>query len=263
VIAVDAAHSFQPFGLAHLLVIAVTIALPFILAAFVRKSRWPRSERVIARLLAVFLLFNYLGYELYLIVTGGLVWQKALPFQLCDWAMITVIVAMLTGRERWLEVAYFWGIGGTAQAILTPDLKYAFPDIRFLTFFMAHSGIVIAIAFVMIMRGFRPYWSSIWRTFAWSELYFVLAFITDLVTGQNYGYLWRKPEATSLLSLLSDHWAVYLLQLHLLALLFFFALYCPFWIYDLATRRRSHAGSTAHAHLLAGKASREANQDYS
>src|SRR5438105_10362387 len=141
----DAAHPFQPFGLAHLLVIAATIALPFILAAFARKSPWPRSERVIARLLAVFLLFNYLGYEIYLVATAGLVWQKALPFQLCDWAMITIIVAMLTGRERWLEVAYFWGIGGTAQAILTPDLKYAFPDVRFLTFFMAHSGIVIAI----------------------------------------------------------------------------------------------------------------------
>ena len=237
----DAAHAFRPFGLGHLVVILLTIALPFVLAAFVRKSRWPRSERIIARLLAVTLAVNYLGYEIYLALAAGLSWQKALPFQLCDWAMIAIIVALLTGRERWLEVAYFWGIGGTAQAILTPDLKYAFPDIRFLSFFIAHSGIVVGIAFVMILRGFRPHFSSIWCTFAWSELYFVMTIVVDVLTGVNYGYLLRKPEASSLLSLLSDYRPLYIFQMHLLAIFFYLVLYSPFAIYDLGARTRSGA----------------------
>jgi hypothetical integral membrane protein (TIGR02206 family) len=233
--------AFRAFGPAHLVVIALTIALPFVLAAFVRKTRWPRCERIVGRLLAALLLVNYLGYEIYLGVTAGLSWEKALPFQLCDWAMIAIIVALLTGRERWLEVAYFWGIGGTAQAILTPDLKYAFPDIRFLSFFIAHSGIVIGIAFVMIMRGFRPHISSIWRTFAWSELYFALTIAVDSITGVNYGYLLHKPEASSLLSYLSDQRALYIFQMHLLALAFFCALYLPFALYDLVTGNKKHA----------------------
>lgn len=228
----DAARAFRPFGLAHLVVIALTISLPFVCATFARKSRWPRSERLIARLLAGLLLFNYLGYEIYLATTVGLAWQKALPVQLCDWAMVAITVALLTGRERWLEVAYFWGIGGTLQAILTPDLKYAFPDVRFLTFFIAHSGIVVAIAFMMIMQQFRPHWISIVRTFAWSELYFVLAISVDLLTGENYGYLLHKPSAASLLDALSDNRIVYILQMHLLALIFFFVLYLPFAVND-------------------------------
>jgi hypothetical integral membrane protein (TIGR02206 family) len=238
----DAARAFRPFGLAHLIVIALTISLPFVFAAFARKSRWPRSERIIARLLAGLLLFNYVGYEIYLALTAGLEWQKALPFQLCDWAMVAILVALLTGRERWLEVAYFWGIGGTLQAILTPDLKYAFPDIRFLTFFIAHSGIVIAIAFMMIMKNFRPHWISIVRTFAWSELYFALAITVDLITGENYGYLLHKPAAASLLDALSDNRVVYILQMHLLALIFFFVLYLPFALYDLIRGNASHEG---------------------
>ena len=169
--AMAGAAAFRPYGLAHLIVIALTISLPFVLASFVRKSRWAQSERVMARLLAGMLLVNYLGYEIYLAMTAGLALPKALPFQLCDWAMVTIMVALLTGRERWLEVAYFWGIGGTLQAILTPDLKYPFPDIRFVTFFVAHSGIVIAIAFMMIIKKFRPHWMSIVRTFAWTELF--------------------------------------------------------------------------------------------
>ena len=233
----DAARAFQPFGFAHLTVITLTLALPFVFAAFVRRSRWPRSERLIGQLLAAMLLLNYAGYEIYLATTVGLEWKKALPFQLCDWAMISIVVALLTGRERWLEVAYFWGIGGTLQAILTPDLKYAFPHIRFITFFVAHSGIVIAIIFMMIVKKFRPHWFSIVRVFLWSELYFVLTITVDLLTGENYGYLLHQPAAASLLDLLSHNRVVYILEMHLLALLFYFALYLPFAIYDLVRRK--------------------------
>jgi hypothetical integral membrane protein (TIGR02206 family) len=238
---VPAAQAFRPFGLAHLVVIALTVSLPFVLAAFVRKSRWPRSERLIGQFFAVLLLMNYVGFEIYLAATEGLVWQKALPFQLCDWAMVAIIVAFLTGRERWLEVAYFWGIGGTLQAILTPDLKYAFPDVHFFTFFIAHSGIVVAIAFMMIVKRFRPHWMSIVRVFAWSELYFVVTIAVDLITGENYGYLLHKPAAASLLDALSDERVFYILQMHLLALVFFIALYLPFALYDLIGRA-SHKG---------------------
>lgn len=243
--AVNAPNAFRPFGLAHLLVIALTVALPFILAALVRKSRWPRSERTIGQLLAAMLLVNYVGYEIYLAATVGLEWKKVLPFQLCDWAMISVVVALLTGRNRWIEVAYFWGIGGTLQAIITPDLKFAFPDIRFLTFFAAHSGIVVAIAFVMIIKRFRPYWFSIVRVFAWSELYFVLTITVDLITGENYGYLLHPPASVSLLDALSNERVVYILQMHLLALVFFVVLYLPLVLYDLISdaRRRTRCVS--------------------
>jgi hypothetical integral membrane protein (TIGR02206 family) len=235
----DPAHAFRPFGFAHLVVIGLTVSLPFILAAFVRKSRWPRSEQIVGRFFALLLLLNYLGFEIYLASTEGLLWQKALPFQLCDWAMVAIIVALLTGRERWLEVAYFWGIGGTLQAILTPDLKYAFPDIHFLTFFIAHSGIVVAIAFMMIVKRLRPHWISIVRVFAWSELYFVVTITVDLFTGENYGYLLHKPAAASLLDALSDQRVVYIFQMHLLALIFYFVLYLPFALYDAITSARN------------------------
>jgi len=235
----DAAHAFRPFGFAHFVVIVLTVSLPFILAAFVRKSRWPRSERIVGRFFALLLLLNYVGFEIYLAATQGLLWQKALPFQLCDWAMVAIIVALLTGRERWLEVSYFWGIGGTLQAVLTPDLKYAFPDIHFLTFFIAHSGIVVAIAFMMIVKKFRPHWISIVRVFAWSELYFVLAILVDLLTGENYGYLLHPPASASLLDALSTNHLLYLLEMHLLALIFYFVLYLPFALYDAITSARN------------------------
>jgi uncharacterized membrane protein YwaF len=70
----------------------------------------------------------------------------------------------------------------------------------------------------------------------WSEFYFVVTLIVDLLTGFNYGFLLHKPEAFSILSFLSDSWLLYLLQMHGVALLFFLVLYAPFAVFD-ATKR--------------------------
>jgi hypothetical integral membrane protein (TIGR02206 family) len=151
--------------------------------------------------------------------------------------MIVIIGALWTGSRRWLEVAYFWGIGGTLQAIITPNLPFGFPDLRFISFFVAHSGIIIGIVFLMLVYGFRPRAVGILRTFAWTEVYFVVAFTADLLTGENYGFLMHKPEAASLLNFLSDSRPIYLLEFHLLAFVFFALLYAPFAIVDLVRKR--------------------------
>ena len=161
-----------------------------------------------------------------------------LPMQLCDWTMIAVVVALLKeDRKRWLEVAYFWGIGGSLQAIFTPNLQFGFPDFRFFTFFLDHGAIVAGIIYLMLSRKFRPTLASVWRTLLWSEIYLVVALAIDQVTGVNYGFLLHKPEAASLLSLLSDWRPLYILQMNLVAIFFFALLYAPFAIFDLVQKK--------------------------
>ena len=230
-------HSFQPYGLPHLTVIFLTIALPFALAAFVRRTKSPRVERTIVVLLSAMLILNYVAYLIFVRSHGVVTWQHMLPLQLCDWGMVVVIVAMWTGNQRWFEVAYFWGIGGTLQAVLTPDLRFGFPDLRFISFFTSHSGIIIGVIFLMLTRRYRPYPMSIVRAFLWSEFYFVVTLIADHLTGFNYGFLLHKPEAFSILSFLSDSRPLYLLEMHGVALVFFLGLYAPFAIADLVRKK--------------------------
>ncbi len=243
----DSENAFHPFGLAHLAVILLTIALPFGLAAVVRQTGSPRVERMIAFTIGGLLLLNYLSSIVFVRRFSAVTWPQTLPLQLCDCAMFVIIVAMWTGRRRWFEVAYFWGIGGTLQAIITPNLPYGFPDLRFISFFVAHCLIIIGIVFLMLVHKFRPYPISIVRTFLWTEVYFAITFTIDLLTGVNYGFLLHKPGAFSLLSYLSDARPLYLLQMHGLALLFFVVLYVPFAIYDLAAGGiASHEGHKGH-----------------
>ena len=210
--------------------------LPLVLALIVHRTKSRVLERSIAFAISALLLINYLAYLIVARNFGATTWQKVLPMQLCDWAMIVIIGALWSGNRRWLEVAYFWGIGGTLQAIITPNLQFGFPDLRFISFFVAHSGIIIGIVFLMLIYGFRPRAIGILRTFAWTEVYFVIAFTTDLLTGENYGFLLHKPEAASLLNFLSDSRPLYLLEFHVLAFVFFALLCAPFAIVDLVRK---------------------------
>jgi len=224
---------FHAFGTSHLTVIGLTIILPIVLAFTVHRTKSRHLERAICFTISALLIINYVAYLIVARRFGITEWYKALPLQLCDWAMFVIIVALWTGNRRWLEIAYFWGIGGTLQAIITPNLRYGFPDLRFISFFVAHCGIIIGIVFLMLVYGFRPTAKGILRTFFWTEVYFVVVFTFDLLTGENYGFLLHKPEAASLLSLLSDSRPIYLIQFHLLAFAFFCVLYAPFAIVDL------------------------------
>ncbi len=231
---------FQAYSAEHLVAIFLTVTLPFLLAEAVRHTDSKIVERAIVVSLLAALIGNYIGYLIFVRRLGELSWPQMLPMQMCDWAMAVILVALWTGNRRWFEVAYFWGIGGALQALLTPNLRYSFPDMRFISFFVAHSGIIIGVIFLMLTRRLRPYPMSIVRAFAWSEVYFVVALTVDLLTGVNYGFLLHKPEAFSLLSYLSDSRPAYLLQMHLLALIFFALLYLPFAINDLLRRTRGH-----------------------
>lgn len=230
--------TFHAFGPSHLIVILLTIVLPFALAFAVRRTKSRALERSICLTISALLLLNYVAYLMVARRFGVTAWQKCLPMQLCDWAMFVIVVALWSGHKRWLEIAYFWGIGGTLQALLTPNLRYDFPDLRFISFFVAHSGIIIGIVFLMSIYRFRPTPRSILRTFAWTEFYFVIAFSIDLLTGENYGFLLHKPEAASLLDFLSDSRPLYLVEFHLLAWVFFLVLYTPFAIVDLVRKRQ-------------------------
>src|SRR5207244_12104824 len=100
---------FQPYGLPHLTVIFLTVVLPFVLAAIVRRTKSQRLERIIIGVLSAVLILNYVIYLIFIRSLGIMDWLQVLAMQMCDWGMVVVIVAMVTGNQRGFEVVYFWG----------------------------------------------------------------------------------------------------------------------------------------------------------
>jgi len=222
-------YPFTLFGAPHLTVLFLTVVIPTALYLWAR--RVPDSTQRIAIGIAVVLLLNKLAVFTFACIYNTVPWLERLPMHLCDWVTFIAAAALILRRQTLYELTYFWGLAGTLQATITPDLPYGFPHFYFFTFNISHSGILIAAAFLTFGMKFRPQLVSILRAFLWLQSYLVVTVSINLLIDQNYGYLCRKPINPSLLDHLGP-WPWYILSLELFALVSFALYYLPFWIYD-------------------------------
>jgi len=228
-------YPFTLFGTPHLCVLFLTVAIPVALCIWARRNS--QSIPAIATGIAGVLLLNKVAVFTYACVYNVVPWLERLPMHLCDWVTFIAAAALILRKQTLYELTYFWGLAGTLQATITPDLPYGFPHFYFFTFNISHSGILIAAAFLTFGMKFRPKPISILRTFLWLQSYLVITVLINVLLDQNYGYLCRKPLNPSLL----DHfgpWPWYILSLEGMALIFFILYYIPFWCYDLWKSRK-------------------------
>jgi len=157
----------------------------------------------------------------------------SLPLQLCDAAIFVAAAALWTRRPILVEVTYFWGLAGTIQALLTPDLPQHFPSYPYFQYYLAHGGVVAA-ALLMIV-GLRIGPRHPLQVAGLTAVYTGLVGAVDLVSGANYMYLRARPPATTLLDALGP-WPVYIVGAAAVAFALLAALYAPFWLRPAASR---------------------------
>ena len=191
-----------------------------------------------SRGLAVLVLAAYLTENVAIVVRGTWSLERSLPLQLTDAVTIIAALALWSPRPLLFELAYFWALTASLQAVLTPDLDSAFPSLFFFTYFTTHGGAVVAALFLALGRGLVPRQGAVLRVFLATVAFAALAGLADLLTGGNYMFLREKPEAASLLDLMGP-WPWYLLSGALLAIAMFAALDAPF-----RGRRREERGLT-------------------
>lgn len=220
---------FTIFNTPHLVVLILTalISVAFVIIG----RRYPTSQKTLSLILVVLIVVTTVAAAADKYVNGYLSIENHLPMHLCDWVIVFVLVTFITKSIYSYEVAYFWGLGGTLQALITPDIVLNYPSRAFIIFFVNHSSIIISIIYFTFVFRLRPYLPSIKRTFLWSQVYFVSAFTVNLILGTNYGFLMEKPGQGSLIDYLGP-WPYYLISLEIMALISFFIYYSPFWIKD-------------------------------
>jgi hypothetical integral membrane protein (TIGR02206 family) len=192
----------------------------------VAARRWPGAW---LRVLAVVLVVDEVSWWMF-VAAGGVPGSRlaySLPLQLCDVAIFAAAAALWTRRQSLVEVTYFWGLAGTVQALLTPDLPEHFPSFPYFQYYIAHGGVVCAALLLVVgMRRHPRPWAVVW-VMALTIAYAALVGALDAVTGANYMYLREKPSAPTLLDLLGP-WPLYILAGAGLAVIMFAILDAPF-----------------------------------
>lgn len=210
--------AFRTFGPDHQAVLGSLAAAAAALILAARPLRRLQDDRLMRLALAAALIANELSGWAHALSRG----RFTLPLHLCDLAVFLTAWALL-GRSRLVgELAVCWGLGGSLQAVLTPDLRDGFPSFSWWQFFASHVGLVLSALVLLIIGRVRLSAASVWRVWAITTGYVAVIGLVNWRLGANFGYLARKPSQPSILDHLGP-WPLYILWMELIGLALFFA----------------------------------------
>ncbi|MHB8588853.1 MAG: YwaF family protein [Candidatus Dormibacteraceae bacterium] len=216
----------------HLMTVAVMAVVTASLVVAARRRPGPWTV-IACRVLAIVIVANEAAWWIWLGVQHTWSASYALPFQLCDVAAIVAAAALWSRQPLLVELTYFWGLAGTANGLITPDISDHFPTFGFMQYFIAHGTIVAAALLLVVGLRIAPRRGAVLRVFGLTFGLLVVDAGVDLVTGGNYLYLQATPGVPSLLNVFGP-WPWYIVGAAGVALASFLVLDLPFAI----SRRR-------------------------
>ena len=230
---------FQTFGTPHLVTTALTLVLPILLTVISRRSAC--KAVVVGYLWAGAILINEVIHWSYRLAEVGLsrFAQNHLPLHVCGIATLVTAATLLFRNQKTYEIAYFWGLVGASNAVITPGgLEVGFPGYRFFQYFMAHSGIVVGVLFATWGLRMRPTLGGLFRAFVCLNLFAAGVAVLNVFLGSNYMYL-SKPPVGTVSPFFFAPWPWYLPFLDAIGLAMFFAVFSPFLVARAWPSRRS------------------------
>lgn len=231
---------FVLFGTAHWIALGVVLLVGLGLTRFKGASEAARKKVRVT--LALVLWLNESAWHIWNLAWGHWDARVLLPLNACS-LLIWLSGFMLIYRNYAIyEFAYFMGIGGAFQYLLTPDLGlYGFPHFRFFQTFTSHGALLLAAVYMTAVEGFRPTWRSFWRVVIGTNLYAAVIFLFNVWLGSNYLVINGKPATPSMLDLMPP-WPYYIIYIEAIGFLTFLILYLPFAIKDWMARCSAATG---------------------
>jgi hypothetical integral membrane protein (TIGR02206 family) len=227
---------FELLSLQHIAALAM-VALVGLSLILLMKPATASQKKQVRLVLAIALLLNEIIWHLWnwSIDTWNL--ATMLPLHLCSILVWLSALMLLTRNQTIYEFGFLVGIAGALQGLLTPDLgSYSFPHFRYFQTFLSHGLLVITPLYMTFVEGKRPTWRSVGKVLLFGNLYALLVFGINFISGGNYLFIARKPETASLLDLFPP-WPIYLIILELLLVLVVFLFYSPFAISDARKKK--------------------------
>lgn len=211
-----ATTTFQPFSHTHAMVVicyAVAALLLIVLGRFGRRRESLESGQNVHFLWLGFVTIVQLVNVVFWCVPPQLDPASSLPLHICDLVGLITIIALAT-ESRWARVlVFYWGIGLSSQAFITPVITDGTDTMRFHMFFLSHFTIIATGLYDLFVRRFRPSWIDCAMAIIYTVLYGGIVLPINLLAHWNYGYIGNiKPANPTLIDRLGD-WPIRLVYM--------------------------------------------------
>jgi hypothetical integral membrane protein (TIGR02206 family) len=229
-------EDFVPFTLLHILSVAACAALMLGACLIGRRLCNTLHERRFRLAWGCFALAFIAARNIFYLRPAKYDPQISLPLHVCDLAVAAAALAMLWPIRPWRTLLYFWGIGLSVQAFLTPTLQFGVAYPQFWMFWIGHTIIVGSAVYDVIIGGYRPTGRDFALATGVTLFYGVAIAALDWMLDLNYGFL--GPMTPSNPTVITDlgPWPGRILVIFALGTLEFLALWR---VWPLA-RRMSH-----------------------
>jgi hypothetical integral membrane protein (TIGR02206 family) len=230
--------AFEVFGTGHLIFVGIVFIIALFLI-FGWKNPSEKAKRITRYIFVAILLVWEGGWHLWNAYWGQWTIQTMIPLHICSVMVWASIVMLLTRSYRIYEFAYFLGIGGALQPLLTPEAGiYGLPHFRAFQTLIVHGTLVLIPIYMTAVEGYRPTWASFKRVAIGGNIYMAFVFVMNKILDSNFMFLMRKPDTASLMDVLGP-WPWYLISLEVVAFLVFLLLYLPFIVRDARAKRKT------------------------
>jgi hypothetical integral membrane protein (TIGR02206 family) len=221
--------AFVLFGTWHLVALSIIVLVNVGMLGFRRTSG--RTRTIVRWSMAIVLWLDEASWHVWNLYWGH--WSVAqLPLHICSLLIWLTGFMLIYKNYRIYEFAYFIGIGGAMQALLTPDAGiYGFPHFRIFQTMISHGLLLTSAIYMTTVEGFRPTWKSLWRVVLGLNIYAAVIYPVNLLLGTDFLYIISKPATASLLDAL-PRWPYYLIYMEVIGIAIFLLLYLPFIIRD-------------------------------
>ena len=228
------ADRFEAWSGQHYLLMLVTVVGGIGAVWFGRSHRGTPRELPARRSLASVSLLVVVGMQIYWLTPDVRDVRNSWPLQLSDLADYAAAYALWTRGSRSSAFTYYIGLTLTLMAVVTPALTAPFPNPEWWGFWLRHIFVVWAAVYLVWGLGVRPTWRLYGMTVAAVLTWAVVAYSFNEITGANYGYLSRTPDAATPLDLLGP-WPWYVLATMAFLMAVWAAVFTLPW--ELARRR--------------------------
>ena len=151
--------------------------------------------------------------------------NNLLPLNMCNYTLILAALMMIFRSQKMFNLVYFWSVGAIF-AILTPDIREAFPDYSSISFFVTHYFIYFSVFYGFKYFKFTITFNSLKKALLYLNLIMAVLFPLNYLLKSNYMFLRFKPISSPMDYL--GPWPYYIISLEIAMFIFFGSMYLPF-----------------------------------
>ena len=193
---------FVPWSIWHIIPLLVTVAIIFLIWRYRKQLRNWKHEARFRYIYSFVMLLAEMSYFWRTFYTGN-EWglntlMDKLPLQVCQWGLICAVYTLVTDSDILFGINFFVTLSLTLPALFVPAvIVFTGPTyFRYYQFWLEHAMPVIAVFYMMFVRGKRPKYWHLWLSIGLLMLLSIPCVIANTtIPGANYMYLGNFTES--------------------------------------------------------------------